>query len=116
MTDTDNTNRHPLHAERTASGPDWTRAHNQAIAPYNTRRFEHAITAMLTAWREYARDHRAQFETPIGEDYVLGPAWREIGANIRQLLNGELGRLDGGTLDGFILSTMTTEGIDTTEL
>lgn len=91
---------------------DWKERHNAATMSLG-RPFESAIVHMLEAWARYADDHRARYESPIGEDYVLGPEWRDIGLGIRGLLNGETGRLDCGTLDGFILDTLKAEGIET---
>jgi hypothetical protein len=67
---------------------NWVMAHNEAI------------------------DWPKGFESLIGEDYVLGPEWTQIGTAIRGLLNGETGRLDCGTLDGFILETMRENGVE----
>lgn len=75
--------------------------------------FETQIVRMLDAWKEYAADHKARYESPIGDDGVLGAYWESIGDALRGLLNGETGRLDCGTLDGFILDTMKENGIDT---
>lgn len=75
--------------------------------------FETAVVSMITGWSEYAEHHRAQYELNIGDDGVLGPEWEAIGDSLRGLLNGETGRLDCGTLDGFILDTMKENGIDT---
>jgi hypothetical protein len=77
---------------------------------------ETAVAQMLRAWETYAAAHNARFESAIGEDYVLGPAWEQIGLGIRALLNGELGRLDGGTLDRFILDTLKENGSNTDHL
>ena len=74
------------------------------------------IVTLINGWAEYANVHRARFESGIGEDYVLGPQWAAIGAALRALLNGELGRLDGGTLDGFLNATLTAEGFDPEQL
>lgn len=76
----------------------------------------YAIAQMLRAWENYAKAHQDRFESPIGEDYVLGPAWEQIGLGIRELLNGETGRLDCGTLDAFILDTLEENGFDTDKL
>lgn len=100
---------------------DWKERHNaavQTLASYpNSRPFEQSLVAMLTAWAEYADDHRTAYESPIGDDGVLGPHWQEIGLAIRGLLNGDCGpRLDCGTLDGFILDTLTANAVDTEAL
>lgn len=77
---------------------------------------ESTVVRMLSAWAGYAKAHREKFESTIGEDYVLGPAWEEIGLGIRALLNGETGRLDCGTLDAFILDTLGGNGVSTDNL
>lgn len=98
----------------------WDTRHNSALHLGNgaaiSSTHEGAIVNMLRGWENYAKAHKVRFESPIGNDYVLGPAWQEIGQGIRTLLNGELGRLDGGTLDGFVLNTMAENGIDTENL
>lgn len=68
---------------------------------------------MIKGWAKYAEDHRARFESPIGQDGVLGDYWESIGDALRGLLNGDCGRLDCGTLDGFILRTMAGNGVST---
>ena len=98
---------------------DWKERHNHAVTMEHLNhqtshaRFESALVRMLEAWARYADDHRARYESPIGDDGVLSQYWRDIGLGLRGLLNGELGRLDGGTLDGFILDTMRAEGVET---
>ena len=48
----------------------------------------------------------------IGSDGVLGVAWAKMGRQLRNLLCGDLGRLDGGTLDGIILSAFAQAGLN----
>ena len=88
----------------------WQDRHHDAIR--SPRGPEVAIVGLLRAWCEYANRHRERFESGIGEDYVLGPEWARIGIAVRGLLNGESGRLDCGTLDGFILDVLQAEGYD----
>lgn len=57
------------------------------------------IVRMYDAWRLYAQNHQRRYDSPIGHDAVLGPAWAAIGSAIVDLLNGESGRIDCGTLD-----------------
>jgi hypothetical protein len=71
---------------------------------------------MLESWNDYACNHYNQFDSLIGEEYVLGPAWQAIGESIRTLLNGDCGRLDCGTIDSFILKTLASNGISTENL
>lgn len=88
----------------------WMAQHNEAID--YPKGFEVPVVRMLLYWAKYAEEHNKRFESPIGEDYVLGPQWQTLGESIRGLLNGETGRLDCGTLDGFILQTMRENGFD----
>lgn len=71
-----------------------------------------AIRAMLEAWADYADGHSARYEESVGADYFLGVEWANIGKGIRALLNGETGALDCGTLDGFLVDTLTAEGFE----
>jgi len=85
--------------------------HNEAIDW--PKGFEAAIVKMLHFWEMYATEHQKRWESPIGEDYVLGVYWKDMGLSLRGLLNGETGRLDCGTLDAFILETMRENGVET---
>jgi hypothetical protein len=87
---------------------DWQTRHTGALR--KPRGFEAPIVGMISAWAQYADTHRTRYESPIGADGVLGPEWQAIGVAILGLLNGECGRLDCGTLDGFIRDTLTSEG------
>ena len=116
-TQTKNTVNNPpsmLVEPRPGRGNQWRGRHNYAVATLKNP--ESAIMDMLYGWSEYATKHRTRYESIIGDDYVLGPAWQSIGENLRTLLNGELGGLDGGTVDGYIIGTMEYHGIDTSEL
>ena len=50
----------------------------------------------------------------IGSDSVLGIAWALIGRHLLTLLCGDLGRLDGGTLDGIVRSAFRLAGLSDT--
>jgi hypothetical protein len=108
------------HGSLPGNSNGWENRHENAVIGSdlgrNANKHEDSIVKMLRGWEKYAQAHRLRFESPIGEDYVLGVAWQEIGEALRTLLNGELGRLDGGTVDGFILDTMAENGINTENL
>lgn len=72
----------------------------------------HPVANMLDAWARVGELHRAKLETTIGADGVLGPQWQAIGLGIRGLLNGDLGDLDAGECDRFILATLAKEGME----
>lgn len=65
---------------------------------------------MLKGAVSYADWHFSRYGSKIGDDGVLGPAWAEVLKSLLTLLNGELGRLDGGTLDGLIRGMLDAEG------
>jgi hypothetical protein len=104
--------RRPYHLQTaklpTGNMNGWQERHLAAVkAPAGP---EIGLVSLIDGWTEYANYHAARYETPIGNDTVLGPEWAAIGMAIRGLLNGESGRLDCGVLDGFILDTLATEG------
>lgn len=93
---------------------DWQGRHTAALVrPQNQ---EGPMAGMIHSWLDYADRHKARFESGIGDDYVLGPHWAAIGADLRQLLNGDCGRFDCGTLDGLILGVLKDEGFDLDDL
>ena len=97
------------------AGQDWQIRHNEAVDLYCTmiRSHEHSFLKLLAGWKGYADSHKYMFESCIGDDNVLGPAWEVVGDGLRELLNGEVGpRLDCGTLDSFIYDTMKDNGVD----
>jgi hypothetical protein len=105
----------PRHDDKTG----WKSRHLTAMAeplgtlygPENPTH-ERAMVLMLRGWIEYAQAHKAAFDSDIGEDYVLGDEWFKIGEALRGLLNGDLGRLDGGTLDSIIADNLDQQGFD----
>jgi hypothetical protein len=99
--------------EQFANTGNWQDRHKEAmIAPI---RFEKAIRDMLRGWIEYAETHAKRYESTIGEDYALGPAWADIGKAMLTLLSGDLGRLDGSTLDGIIRDNLKEQGFNADE-
>jgi hypothetical protein len=86
----------------------WSRRHLAAVTT-PAPGFETALVAMLKGWLEYADVHAQRYDSTIGEDRVLGPAWARIGAALRDLLNGDLGRMDGGTLDALLVDTLEAQ-------
>ena len=88
----------------------WKQRHSDAIR--RPQGPEVPIVGLLDAWIGYAVRHQQRYDSRVGSDYVLGPEWAAIGAALRGLLNGELGRLDGGTLDGILCHNLQAEGFD----
>lgn len=62
-----------------------------------------AIHDMLIAARRYAKAYQREFNAPVGNDGVLGDeGMRDILRGLNTLLNGPLGRCDGGELSVLI--------------
>ena len=92
----------------------WKDRHNTAIilggVNSTARPFETAVAQMIVGWGRYAQDHKKEYGTPIGDDGIIGAAWLEVGKGLIDLLNGQTGRLDCGTLDAFIRDTVHENG------
>lgn len=99
------------HAPTKFSGEAWARHHEEALlAPLH---HERAILTIARGLEQYAEEHRGRYDdTPIGEDYVLGCAFEDIARGLLMLLNGEIGRLDGGTVDAAIRSMCAKHGVE----
>lgn len=91
---------------------DWKRRHAMAMAAPQPGTQEQAVAELVKAWKLYAAAHERAYNTKVGKDSVLGPAWESIGHALRVLLNGETGRLDCGMLDSDILKLMERNGIE----
>lgn len=96
----------------------WQDRHDTEWRSVGAGRVSHGacIAAMLKSWQGYAIAHKARFDVPLGEDYVLGAEWARIGGALRGLLNGLTDNLDCGTVDAFILNTAKQHGITEDQL
>ncbi|RYG99219.1 MAG: hypothetical protein EON58_04690 [Alphaproteobacteria bacterium] len=79
----------------------WLRRHYMGLVEPRDG-FEKSLAMMLSGWALYADCHWETYGSSICKDYVLGPCWESIGDGLRGVLNGELGRLDGGILSAFL--------------
>jgi len=73
---------------------------------------EVGIVHLIEGAATYADVHRERYESKVGDDGILGPAWEAIVRSCLTMLNGELGRLDGGTLDKLLRDMLREEGIE----
>jgi hypothetical protein len=79
------------------SNPSWRARHNAAIeSPIGV---EIPIVKMIQFLNSYADNQ--PFGWLVGDDYVMGPALEEIVKSALTLLNGDIGRLDGGKVDQY---------------
>ena len=69
---------------------------------YSTPRkgFEASLVSMIEGIDQYAAAHFKAYDTNVANDYVLGASLAGALTAVRGLLDGELGRLDGGELWG----------------
>ncbi len=108
----------PVSPEGDTTG--WHERHSQAMR-MTREGHERALFRMLEGWLMYADAHRTAYAEgegsvpgtmAIGQDSVLGDPWIEIGKSLLALLNGQIGRFDGGTLDGIIREALLGAGAD----
>jgi hypothetical protein len=101
--------RHLIEAEqREFRGNAWGKRHVGAwIGP---KEHEQGLRDAIYGWAMIAESHLRRYGSPIGDDGVLGPAWKQIGEGLIDLLNGEIGALDGGSLDGLIRTIAKESG------
>jgi hypothetical protein len=82
---------------------------------YRGQAQEAAFMKILDGLESYAKAHRRDFEVDIGDDYVLGPAWLQIAGALQDLLDGEIGRIDAGKMDGHLRQLAYDLGFDNKE-
>lgn len=88
---------------------DWAVRHGQAVV--NPTPVEQPIVDLITAASAYIGQQEATFGKPW-RDYVLGEGVAQILEGLRELLNGEIGRLDAGTCDMLICDMARRIGWD----
>jgi hypothetical protein len=91
----------------------WKDRHIAAINAPRTVTGEWALLKLITAWRDYAKMHKAKYEAPIGDDGYVGEYWQDIGHALVKLLSADHGqRLDNGTLDVYLRAIAAEHGVD----
>jgi hypothetical protein len=88
----------------------WENRHNQAVTCPTPG--EAVIIAMIQAVALYIRQQEEGTDDLPWYDYVLSVGVGEMIGGIRTLLNGDLGRLDGGTLDAVLWSLAERASFD----
>ena len=91
----------------------WWRQHSLAVR--DPKGFELPITTMLHALATYADEHERRYESPVGEDGVMGEYWLDMAKAVKGLLTGETGRLDCGTVDHTIQALVVLAGFSKEE-
>lgn len=85
----------------------WAVRHNLEV-----QRNLNPVVLAFNALQAMAESHEARFETPIGDDYILGDHWKDMAIGLRGMLNGDCGDLDCGTMDEAILKLAESHGMD----
>lgn len=91
---------------------EWARPTETRELTNGKRMGTRGIVGLIKAWAAYADDHMSAYGSGIGEDHVLGNEWADIGYALLGMLNGELGAMDGGTLDRIIRESLDAEGFN----
>lgn len=96
--------------QKAAQSGDWGARHAAAwTAPTGTGA---AIVEVVQSLAKYADAHKARFGSTVGQDAVIGDGWKNIAQGVLTLLNGDLGGLDGGTMDSIVRDMMTASNVD----
>lgn len=95
---------------------DWQGRHLQAWSFAPRGSFPWCLQRMIAEWCAYAEAHWLRYDSPIGQDGVLGDEWARMGKALRGMLNGETGNLDCGTVDGLILAIAAHHGVNAEEM
>ena len=112
MTQDTNTTAAHYPIDWTCKSPDTAGWKSRHIAAIRAPRlgFERAIVRGIRSWLEYAQAHKRRYESGIGKDGHLGEIWAAQGRALHDLLDGETGRLDCGTLSTIIHRALRAEG------
>lgn len=76
----------------------------------------HPLLVGLDAMLRMAASHKSRFESPISEDYFLGPRWLGAAKGLRELLNGDFGPIDNGTAESIFWAAMDSAGFSESDL
>jgi hypothetical protein len=76
----------------------------------------HPVLESVDALLRAAKMHRQRFGSGIADDYVLGPCWLSAIKNARDLLCGDFGPVDNGTVESIFWRALDIAGFDQTDL
>lgn len=78
-------------------------------------RLGHPLLVMADALVQLAHVHVDKFDSPIAEDYVLGPEWLKAVEAVGQMLNGDYGPIDAGTVSSILQEARGIAGFGESE-
>jgi hypothetical protein len=97
-----------------ATGNGWGPRHADAFMCPGT--VERPTVNLILALAQYADAYALRFEDTISTDGYGAPIWLSMLKGWRDLLNFELGKLDGGTLDGMAYAVARAAGFTDAEV
>ena len=103
-----------LKVTETTIANNWATRHNVAVS--HPAKAEKGILDACYALEAMAEAHAERYATVIGDDGVLGECWLKILHGVRGMLNGETGRLDCGTVDGWLVRLALEHGFTDEEI
>ena len=103
-----------LKVQEPATAYNWATRHNMAVV--HPTKAEKGILDACYALEAMAEAHAERYATVISEDGVLGDYWLKILHGVRGMLNGETGRLDCGTVDGWLVRLALEHGFTDEEI
>lgn len=77
---------------------------------------EHPVASLIRALGLYETRHFEDHGRLIAHDGYLGPVWLSMYAGVRDLLNGELGAMDGGLLSSMLTKLARNAGFSEEEI
>ena len=94
--------------------PTYLERHIRAVSSPDSS--EKPLIDLIQFLHDFRKNHAKNSDSPLAEDSYTGPIWLEILKGARGLLSTELGRLDGGILDSYILEELTEAGFSESDL
>lgn len=88
----------------------WMKRHEDAMR--SPKGSEVAIVMLVKGLEAYASHHADMYGSTMSNDGYLGPVWSTMVTGLHDLLNGDCGRLDCGTLSARIGALLTDNGFD----
>lgn len=88
----------------------WAKRHLEAWR--HPRPDEEALKSIIVGLAQYGTRHLDRYGSVIGEDGMLGVAYRDAMLSALTLLNGHLGRFDAGTLDALLRAIALENGVE----
>jgi hypothetical protein len=101
-------------ARANLSGNGWGQRHADAFMCPGT--VERPTVNLILALAQYADAYALRFEDGIATDGYGAPIWLSMLRGWRDLLNFDLGRLDGGTLDRMAYKVANAAGFTDAEV